>query len=132
MTKVREIDSCIHCGNFDDSGIPFRCEREKREIQTIDYRIPDWCSLSDTEKGFNLKTLSVLLANYESDEPYKEGEKPPDMWTWDRIQEELKKKHYGDCTQAPQTCMRCFMENVVKKAKWILSQLPPDTVEVEG
>ena len=50
MTKVREIKNCFDCRDFDGSRIPFRCKLEKREIQTIDYRIPDWCPLPDTEK----------------------------------------------------------------------------------
>ena len=80
-------------------------------------------------KEINIKELSVLLANYEQDEPYKNGESPPDLWTWKKIQWELSRPHHGDCTNEPMTCMRCFMEEVVKKAKWILGQLQEKPLE---
>lgn len=71
-----------------------------------------------------VRLLSELLCNYECDTPYDEGESPPDMWPWEKIEECLKLDHCGDCVNVPATCPRCFVEDVLKKATWISERLP--------
>ena len=75
-------------------------------------------------KIVNVGRLAELLADWECDCPYRDGEEPTTPnWKWAHLQVFSQEDHHGDCTNEPFTCNRCFAEEIVNKARWIISQL---------
>ncbi len=68
--------------------------------------------------------LFWLIANYESDEPYEEGEEPCLSFSLKELHDWKELDHHGDCVNMPMTCMRCFAERCWHKACWIVDNLP--------
>lgn len=69
-----------------------------------------------------VRRLAELLGSYESDEPHESDEingHYPDVPVGDW----LLLAHEGDCTGLPATCLRCFAENVTRKARWLAERL---------
>ena len=87
-------------------------KKEKHYIcEKIDYN-------KITEK---VKELSVILFDYESNEPYSVGESIGTDYVhdWDYIEKQLKREHSGDCTNQPWSCITCYAEHIVRKAIYI-------------
>ena len=72
--------------------------------------------------------LACLLACYETDEPHVDLPQCPASnhypeVDWKTLQEQSRSEHAGDCTNEPQTCLRCWAEMIVHKAKWISERM---------
>jgi hypothetical protein len=77
-----------------------------------------------------IKQLCCLLASYEMDEPhipipglFDEENLYPEF-DWEKFEKNfLKTEHCGDCMGLPAPCNRCFGENILHKAKWIVERM---------
>ena len=70
-------------------------------------------------------TLACLLLSYEADEPHgqpDDSEEYPER-SQALLTEWLSSDHFGDCTNQPNTCMRCVAEQALHKAKWLTKKM---------
>lgn len=71
------------------------------------------------------KRLACLLWSYESDEPHTEGWESyfyPIVMKSD-IDKCLNEEHDGDCIGKSSPCNRCYAEQVMHKAAWIVDHI---------
>lgn len=72
-----------------------------------------------------VREMAVLLANYESDEPYEENEEASTtFYDWPKRERDLNSECW--CNM-PITCMKHFAEGVMHKARWLCVALAPRT-----
>ncbi len=70
--------------------------------------------------------LARLIMMYDSDGPHFDLEQSEQYYpevTIGQLREYLAEKHCGDCTNMPMTCMRCFAEDALHQADWLLDRL---------
>lgn len=68
-----------------------------------------------------VERLAYLLARYDLDPPYGDGEEPPSVSLAD-FRSWLDGPHEGDCTGAPGPCARCHAEYWLEIAEWVIAQ----------
>ena len=79
-----------------------------------------------------VRKLACLIASYEMDAPHtssptldvgSESEQFYPLILWETIINCANDEHNGDCVKQPQTCTRCWAEDVIHKATWIAGRL---------
>lgn len=80
----------------------------------------------------NYQILACGLWSYEVDEPHQENEEKPFFPSieWEEIESHLQTEHCGDCVNLPATCVRCYAEDIVRKAKWLADHYHKEQVKL--
>lgn len=63
--------------------------------------------------------LAAVIAAADSDRPEPPGNLEIDVEFWEQAR---TAEHRGDCTNQPQTCMRCLAEWYQTMADWIIEK----------
>ena len=95
--------------------------------------------IAQLREAVALRSIVRMVADYECDRPYKEGEEiVVNPGHEEQVFEWLTEEHNGDCTGAPFTCCRCLAEDWMREAKFYhgeihkaLSSPPPPVVPLE-
>lgn len=71
-----------------------------------------------------VEQLAEALWRYEADAPYLEGEVVPDTgdYPFSQLEQWSREPHDGDCTGVEKPCCRCFAEQLLHKARWLVEQ----------
>jgi hypothetical protein len=74
-------------------------------------------------EGDLYRKIAEALASYECDEPHvglfgDQDQVYPDF-PYEKIRDGIEDDHVGDCTNDCMTCVRCYLEAITHKARWI-------------